>query len=171
MAFRPRQVVAHKVSPDTPKQRVMIATPAYDGRVLTDYAISIAESAFLAPHLNILVEATILGNGAFIDLARNTLVKKFLESDNDYLFFIDADLKWEARAFCGLVNANLPICAGVYPKRQTPEEYPATWLEREDGGPTVTASGDPDSGPADCGWVQCTRVPTGFCASGGTWSR
>lgn len=162
MAFKKRPIAAVKAPEGKLPSKVMIATPAYDGRVLSDYALSIAESAFLAGHFNIIVEATILGNGAFIDLARNTLVKLFLESNNDFLFFIDADLRWEARAFVGLVHNDLPICAGVYPKRQTPEEYPATWIERPGGGPLVTQTGDPDSGEADSGWVQCARVPTGF---------
>ena len=162
MAFKQRPIHAVKAPEGKRRQKVLICTPAYDGRVLTDYALSIAESCYLAPHFNIAIEATIMGNGAFIDLARNTLVKIFLDTDNDFLFFIDADLRWEARAFVGLVNAGLPIAAGVYPKRQSPEEYPAAWVEREGGGPLVTATGDPDSGPADSGWVQCTRVPTGF---------
>jgi hypothetical protein len=120
--------------------------------VLTDYAISIAETCQVATLHGIQVTATIMGNGAFIDLARNRFVEMFLEKEEcTHLFFIDADLKWEPRAFIGLLQAGRPICAGVYPKRQDPEEFPCRWQEHKDGGLWV-----------EDGWVMCDRVPTGF---------
>jgi hypothetical protein len=161
MAFKPRPIEAKKAIEPKKPIRAFVATPAYDGRVLTDYAVSISESSLIAPMFGIHVTTSIMGNGAFIDIARNTFVKLFLESDCTHLFFIDADLKWEARAFVSLLQADLPICAGVYPKRQTPEEFPVRFIAK-DGIPWVTATGDPDSGPADSGWVQCERVPGGF---------
>ena len=129
-----------------------VATPAYDGRVLTDYAVSLAESVQAATIRGIQVTATVIGNGAFIDLARNTFVRLFLETQCTHLFFIDADLKWEPRAFIGLLEANLPVCAGVYPKRQDPEEYPVRF--KEEGEDTGVWTRD--------GWVMCDRVATGF---------
>ena len=129
-----------------------VATPAYDGRVLTDYAISLAESCQIATVWGIQVTACVMSNGAFIDLARNTLVRLFLESPATHLFFIDADLKWEPRAFVSLLMSGQPVVAGVYPKRQDPEEYPiAPWDHPEVGGLWV-----------DNDWVMCKRVPTGF---------
>ena len=161
MAFKQRPIPTKIVERPKEPIRAFVATPAYDGRVLTDYAVSISESSLLAPLFGIHVTCSIMGNGAFIDIARNTFVKLFLESDCSHLFFIDADLKWEARAFISLLQANLPICAGVYPKRQSPEEFPVRFITKNDI-PWVTKSGDPDSGPADSGWVQCERVPGGF---------
>lgn len=161
MAFKQRPIQAKPSEREPFKIKAFVATPAYDGRVYTDYAVSISESSLVAPMFGIYVMTSIMGNGAFIDIARNTFVKLFLESDCTHLFFIDADLKWEARAFVSLLQADLPICAGVYPKRQDPEEYPVRFIAR-DGIPWVTKTGDPESGPADSGWVQCERVPGGF---------
>jgi len=146
MAFKKRETTE-------PAKRIhaYVATPAYDGRVLTDYAISLAESIQHATLHGIQTTAAVMGNGAFIELARNTFVQLFLKTDCTHLFFIDADLRWEARAYSGLLASGLPICAGVYPKRQDPEEFPCHWMNNEDGTIQMAES-----------WVVCDRVPTGF---------
>jgi hypothetical protein len=131
-----------------------IATPAYDGRVECNYSQALAEAAYCAPLYKMRITAGVMGNGAFIDLARNIFVKKFLEefTDTTHLFFIDADLKFEARAFIGLMQANLPICAGIYRRRQEPEEYPFVGAQNPEGGGLWFVED----------WLQCQRVPTGF---------
>lgn len=144
-----------KASQVTPARwDVMICTPAYDGKVDTDYSQSLAEAAFCSPLYGVKVNAAVMGNGAFIDLARNIFVKMFLENfpDATHLFFIDADLKFPAQAFIGLVRSGLPICAGVYRRRQEPEDYPVRFAEH------------PESGGAwvEDDWVMADRVPTGF---------
>lgn len=131
-----------------------ICTPAYDGKVECDYSQSLAETSFCCPLYNVRITAGVMGNGAFIDLARNIFVKKFLEEFTDctHLFFIDADLKFEARAFIGLMKSGLPICAGIYRRRQDPEDYPFRAAENPDGGGLWFVDD----------WLQCNRVPTGF---------
>lgn len=131
---------------------VFVATPAYDGKVDTDFAMSLAETAMAATAHGILFRASVMGNGAFIDLARNTFVQFFLESDCTHLLFIDSDLKWDPMAALMLVTSDKPVCAGVYRKRQEPESYPVQYLEEPGGGLTVH----------DNKWVKCSRVPTGF---------
>lgn len=130
-----------------------IATPAYDGKVDVDYALSLAEAAFCAPLYSVQVTINCVANGAFIDLARNQFVKRFLEKEKDctHLFFIDGDLKFPANAFIGLVRAGLPICAGVYRRRQPDEDYPMKYAEHKDGGLWVEDD-----------WIMADRVPTGF---------
>ena len=136
------------------KIHAYICTPAYDGKVECNYSQSLAEAAFCAPLYGIQITAGVMGNGAFIDLARNVFVKKFLEEFTDctHFFFIDADLKFEARAFIGLLQAKEPICAGIYRRRQEPEDYPFKGAENPDGGGLWFVND----------WLQCERVPTGF---------
>lgn len=134
-----------------------VATPAYDGKVECGFAQSLAEASFCAPLYGMKLTAAVMGNGAFIDLARNIFVKMFLEKDEfkecTHLFFIDSDLKFEARAFVGLLKANLPICAGVYRRRQEPEDYPIKWQPHpEKGGLWLSEEG----------FLWASRVPTGF---------
>lgn len=132
-----------------------IATPAYDGKVDSDYALSLADSVMLAASLGVGCTVACMGNGAFIDIARNNFVRMFLETDCTHLFFIDADLKWEPRAFIGLLAGCVderPVVAGMYRRRQDPEEYPVKYVEADEGGLQVVQGG----------WVECERVPTGF---------
>mgnify|MGYP000491045424 CR=1 FL=1 len=147
MAFKPR-------APVKPAPHAFVCTPAYDGKVECNYSQSLAEAAFCCPLYGVKLTASVMGNGAFIDLARNIFVKRFLEDvpDATHLFFIDADLKFEARAFMGLIKADLPICAGIYRRRQEPEEYPFRGAENPDGGGLWFIDD----------WLQCDRVPTGF---------
>lgn len=133
---------------------VYICTPAYNGQVDSDYAQSLAETAFCCPMYNIQITAGIIGNVGFIELARNMFVKKFLEEypDCTHLMFIDGDLRFESRAFVGLVKSGLPICAGLYRRRQPKEDYPAKYAENPEGGGLWFVND----------WLQCERVPTGF---------
>lgn len=133
--------------------RAYVATPAYDGKVDTDYAVSLAESCQYARDQGIHVTAGVMANGAFIDLARNTFCQIFLdETDCTHLFFIDSDLRWEPRAFVGLLQSGRPVCAGMYRRRQEPESYPVHYMEAEEGGLMMIEGG----------WIKCDRVPTGF---------
>ena len=129
-----------------------VATPAYDGRVYTDYALSLAQSCQIATAEGIMVTCGLMANGAFIDLARNDFVTRFLAKENaTHLFFIDADLKWESSAFIALLKADLPICAGAYRRRQEKEDYPVRYYAAPDGGIMVEG-----------GWIMANRVPAGF---------
>lgn len=142
---------------------VFIATPAYDGKVDSDFAQSLIESAQHATIFGIRVTGAVMGNGAFIDLARNTFVRMFLEEypDCTHLFFIDSDLRFESRAFVELVrncDESRPVVSGMYRRRQEPEDYPVHWI------PEPEASKETGE---EClwikdGWLMCDRVPTGF---------
>lgn len=141
-----------RVDPD--RWHAYVATPAYDGRVYTDYAQSLAEASFCAPLYMVQVSAGVIGNGAFIELARNIFVKMFLEQHTEctHLFFIDGDLKFPPNAFIGLLRSGKPICAGVYPRREEKVSYPAQWTTHPtEGGLWVEDD-----------WIMHNRVPTGF---------
>lgn len=131
-----------------------VCTPAYDGKVESNFSQSLAEAAFCAPLYKIRITAGVMGNGAFIDLARNTFVKKFLTeyTDTTHLFFIDSDLRFMPNAFIGLLQSGHPVCAGIYRRRQEPEEYPFQGAENPDGGGLWFVDD----------WLMCNRVPTGF---------
>ena len=139
---------------------VYVATPAYDGKVDADYTRAVAEAAFMCGANGIRFGMSTLGNGAFIELNRNILVTKFLENkDFTHLFFIDGDLEFPWAGFINLILADLPVAAGVYRRRQEPEDYPGNWLNHptekgEDGEEVLWVEDD--------NWLQCARVPTGF---------
>lgn len=130
-----------------------VATPAYNGQVDCDYSQSLAESCQAATVYGIRVTAAVMGNGAFIDLARCSFARIFLEeTDCTHLFFIDSDLKFEPRAFVSLIQAGKPVVAGAYRRRQENEDYPIRHMENPELG-GLWLKDD---------WLQCDRVATGF---------
>ena len=144
------------------RTHVFVATPAYDGKVDSAFSQSLAETAFCCPLYQIYITASVMANGAFIDLARNIFVKMFLEkfTDASHLFFIDSDLKFEARAFVLLAKANEPIIAGVYRRREPNEDYPAMWTPAPDGGGLWVEPREIMNNPLQV--IMHKRVPTGF---------
>lgn len=145
MAFKPRDA-------KKPRIHAYVATPAYDGKVHSEYALSLAQALQAAAIHGINATAAVMGNGAFIDLARNCFVRMFLQTECTHLFFIDSDLEFEPRAFIGLLQSGHPVAAGVYRRRQEPEDYPVRWVEH----PTQGGLWVEDH------WLMCDRVPTGF---------
>lgn len=133
-----------------------VATPAYDGKVDDVYSQSLAEAAFSCPLYQVYFTAAVMRGGAFIDLSRNLFAHWFLTHDElkecTHLFFIDSDLKFEARGFIGLVKSGLPICAGAYRRRQKDEDFPVALAPHPEGGGLWTEEE----------WVLADRVPTGF---------
>lgn len=141
----------------TQKRAVHVATPAYDGKVDQEFASSMLMAGQLATTNYIEVSCSIMGNGAFIELARNVLVKKFLEDEElshfTHFMFIDADVSFEPRALAGLVRADWPVSAGAYRRRQEPEDYPLRWIPKPGTSDRLWMEGD---------WLKCDRVATGF---------
>ena len=142
-----------------PEKRALhpyVCTPAYNGQVDSDFAHSLAETTFMCGKAGVELTAGVLGNVGFIELARNIFVKKFLDDpelkDCTHLFFLDGDLKFEWRAFLGILCAGMPVAAGVYRRRQEPEDYPFKPAENPEGGGLWFVDD----------WLQCERVPTGF---------
>ena len=132
---------------------VFIATPAYDGKVDTDYCQSVVQASYACPLMGMKMTLSCLANGAFIDLARNQFVQAFLNDFKEctHLFFIDADVSFPADSLIGLVGFNKPVIAGVYPKREPEEKYPIRYMEHPDGGLWCENN-----------FIIAERVPTGF---------
>ena len=130
-----------------------VATPAYDGKVNSEFAQSMVEAAYASPLMATRITFSCLRGGAFIDLARNQFAKTFLEDNPEctHLFFIDSDLAFPPDIFVGLVNLNLPVVAGVYRKREDEETYPVRWQEAPTGGLWCKDN-----------FIMANRVPTGF---------
>lgn len=152
--LKPRTKKSHiKQAAKAKNFHAFVATPAYDGKVDIGFTNSIAEAAFACPLFGIKITMSLIPGGAFIDLSRNQLVQGFLKTDCTHLFFVDGDLQFGPEAFVGLLRCDLPIVAGVYPKRQEKEEYPVLWEdEPKHGGMWVTEEG----------FINAKRVPTGF---------
>lgn len=140
-----------------------IATPAYDGKVDTDFCQSLANAAWHCGVYGIQCTVATMGNGAFIDLARNMFMKLFLKENKDctHFLFIDSDLKFEVRAMVEVIRhctEDRPVVAAAYRRRQDPEDYPLRWIPH----PELSKDGIDKLWFDEQGFLMCDRVATGF---------
>jgi len=136
------------------KKKVFIAIPAYDNKV---YAMCMA-SVFnnienLKSHG---IDATFgfqLGD-PYIEMARNHLVKTFLNTDCTDMVFIDSDLAFDNDGLWKLMRQNVQLIGGAYPYRsQEKNDYAANVKLDENNTPIADM---------ECGIIECNFVPTGF---------
>jgi hypothetical protein len=96
---------------------IMIATPAYDGKVNIQYALSFANTVHILQLHGVQVTPMITGSGSLLVAERNRIVQAFFETECTHLLCIDADLGWPPQAVLAMLDANKEFIAGVYPAR------------------------------------------------------
>jgi len=99
------------------ERSVFIATPTYDEWVCMEYTSSLLETGIRLTQAGISIYHAIAPGNPFLDLARNDLVAKFLESDAEDLIFIDADVGWDAKAMTRVLSHPQEIVGALVPKR------------------------------------------------------
>jgi hypothetical protein len=100
-------------------KNLLIGTPAYSGRLHTDYVKSLLETHAYCNTVGIKVQATFLCQCARITRARHEIVRLFMGSDFDNLLMIDSDIGWEPHAPAQLLEHELPYVGAVTVKRGT----------------------------------------------------
>jgi hypothetical protein len=140
---------------DLAGRSVFIALPAYDFKVSLKLAISLAQFAQQAQQHGIDIQIGSICGCSVVSRARNLLAKEMLESQCDYLLFIDADINFEPEHILRLMawgsDPKKGIVAGVPRTRSTTKTYIAT-LDEEDGQLTMDSMG----------LVRAKRVATAF---------
>jgi len=96
---------------------VFFATPSYDKTVSVDYNRSMVTTAILLTKLGIQFHNNILAGHCYLGMARNALVRQFLDSDATDFFFIDADVGWDAKVIPRILSYEEEIVGGLIPKR------------------------------------------------------
>jgi hypothetical protein len=127
--------------------KVFVAVPSYDAKINASCAQSLFRAAYHCAQADIELYPHFIHGGIFIDHVRSLIVRRFLETDCTHLFFIDADLGFESDALAGLVLADLPVTAGIYPKRTDGHKFNAKVHEPQE---------------VKNGWLRMDRVATGF---------
>jgi hypothetical protein len=135
---------------------VFIGLPAYDFKVSLKLAVSLARFAQLAPKHGIDINIGSVCGCSVVSRARNLLVQDMLESDADYLVFIDSDINFEPEDILRLMawaqDSKKGIVAGVPRVRDVNKTYIADLDHDENGDLTMNAMG----------LVRATRVATAF---------
>ena len=80
---------------DLAGKSIFIALPAYDFKVSLKLAISLARFAQMAPKHGIDIQIGSICGCSVVSRARNLLAQDLLESNCDYLLFIDSDINFE----------------------------------------------------------------------------
>ena len=96
---------------------LLVCTPMHSGMCTSAYTMSILDLQMECVRRGIHFGSFFLDGVSIISMARDKLAKVFLESGYDYLLFIDADILFKADEVLEMLNYDVDIIGGVYPKR------------------------------------------------------
>jgi len=104
---------------------LMIAIPAYDGKLNIKSAFALATLAMDMAKHGAKLYLTQISGCSLITKARNALVADFLESDATDLLFIDSDIIFKSDDVLRLLalSGNKDITAGAYPRRSKDKKF------------------------------------------------
>jgi hypothetical protein len=97
--------------------KIVIATPMYGGMCTGGFTCSVVSFLRECDRRGIGAEILTIGNESLIQRARNNLVHCVLNSDATHLFFIDADIAFQAADVFKMIEADKDIVCGMYPKK------------------------------------------------------
>lgn len=115
-------------SKDPVQRKVMIATPAYDGRIDAWYNHSLLLTERACAKNNILIDPIYVCYDALVEKARNDLFAYAYENNYDDLVYIDADISWDPQQFLRLLSHPVDFVAGIYPKKSEIEDFPVNLI-------------------------------------------
>lgn len=98
-------------------KKIFIATPAYEGKVHVQYALSLLDTDKLLRMHGFEVIVRVPTCGSLLVADRNRLIQLFWESGADYMLCVDSDLGWDPRAVIRLIESQKEFSGGVYPSR------------------------------------------------------
>lgn len=101
-----------------PKPKLMIATPMYGGMCTGHYVAGLLSTMSKMRSVGVQTFWAQIMNESLITRARNELVRQFMETDCDYLMFIDADIGFTGQDVAFLMAADRDIACGLYPKKE-----------------------------------------------------
>lgn len=98
--------------------KIFIATPMYGGMCSGFYTQSLLNLTQVLGAAGHEVVMSFMFNESLITRARNAIANQFMKSDATHLFFIDADIKFEAVDVPPMIDADKDIICGIYPKKE-----------------------------------------------------
>jgi hypothetical protein len=98
-------------------KKIFIATPAYDGKVHVQYAMSLLDLCKILEMQGFEPIVRVPAGGSLLVADRNRLVEMFWQSGAEYMLCIDSDLGFDPRHVIRLIQSNKDFSGGVYPSR------------------------------------------------------
>jgi hypothetical protein len=97
---------------------IMVCTPMYGGMTTGVYVQSLLNMVGQFSAMGHKVSCAFMFNESLIQRARNNMAHQFLKSEADYLFWIDADIKFRAEDALRMLMADKDVIGGIYPKKE-----------------------------------------------------
>jgi len=138
-----------------PATHIFIAIPSYSSTLQFDTAMSLVDALPKLAQVGITVSMKCVEGNCYVDLARNELVKAFLETEATDMIFVDADVGFHVGTMLAICEANRPFVAAVYPKKDDVERYPVNLLP---GKQIVDSEGFMEVAMAPTGMMRLNRV-------------
>ena len=132
----------------------MIGTPCYDGRLDVWYVNSLMNTVKQSSDYDIEIIPIWVSFDALLQNARNDTVYIALLDNVDDLIWIDSDIEWDPAWIFKLLNYDVDVVGGTYPKKGDKEEYVIRQLTKNQPDPTT-------------GLIEVDGLGTGFVR----WSR
>ena len=102
-------------------KKILVGTPAHDGRVEVYYVNSLIQTIEYMKSKMYEVMPIFMSYDSLVQRARNDLIKIAIEGDFDYLFFIDSDMTWEPQWMEELINTPVDVISGTARKKSDNE--------------------------------------------------
>jgi hypothetical protein len=100
------------------KPKLFIATPMFGGMCHGEYAMSLLDLMISCYANGISSKVDTLYNESLVTRGRNKLVHQFLKSEGTHLLFIDADIKFRTEDVFLMLQKDVDVIGGVYPKKK-----------------------------------------------------
>ncbi len=133
---------------------VVFMTPSIDHMVTLGFLASYVETITLLNQNGWATAFHSVGGDPYLAKVRNLLVsvclKKFPTAT--HLFFLDADIEWDAASVLRVLNHPADIVAGIYPKKTDKPDFPCDLMGDKETGKLIEEDG----------LYRAIMVPTGF---------
>ena len=107
------------VNSDKRKAHLFVATPMYGGMCTGYFTNSMISMAAVMRHHNVDMSFSSMFNESLIQRGRNALADQFLQRPEcTHLLFIDADIKFDPNDIPAMIDADVDIICGIYPKKE-----------------------------------------------------
>jgi hypothetical protein len=100
------------------KTHIFVATPMYGGMCSGYFTNSLISMTNVMKQVGWDMSFSSMFNESLIQRGRNALAHQFLKSPCTHLMFIDADIKFDAAQIPPMVDADVDIICGIYPKKE-----------------------------------------------------
>ena len=103
--------------------KIMVCTPCFGGKIDQSTVSGMMGAVITGMSVGIPIDFRFLSNDSLITRARNNLVAQFLASDHTHLFFLDADIQFNAQSLFRLALSDRMVSVGAYPTKSMPPRY------------------------------------------------